>query len=216
MLEEIHRVYGQVTMLCSWRVSRGAVWGRDAAADRLDRTLTWFAVEQELSLTGSACSCYSSTPSYPSYRLVARVSHPVPTSLPQFSASSTCMPSSNPQSLKRILSTCRSIDRFQQSGQGRPRFRRCPPASHQRRFLRGRKFNIPDRSSYTYNMVSVKSSLLDRGADDLEVRGDEAIKRLFAKYDTFLFDVGLSLCLSLALSSPRGRADRRSPCGLTL
>ncbi|GAA5962024.1 hypothetical protein JCM8115_002885 [Rhodotorula mucilaginosa] len=37
-------------------------------------------------------------------------------------------------------------------------------------------------------MLAEHSSILNGGADDLEVRGDEAIKRLFAKYDTFLFD----------------------------
>jgi hypothetical protein len=40
-------------------------------------------------------------------------------------------------------------------------------------------------------MLAEHSSILNGGADDLEVRGDEAIKRLFAKYDTFLFDVSL-------------------------
>lgn len=43
-------------------------------------------------------------------------------------------------------------------------------------------------------------SFLNGRIDDLEVRGDDAIKELFHRYDTFLFDVS-SVTLLLLLAS---------------
>lgn len=101
------------------------------------------AVEQEHSRLVQLAQSYPATASLPA------VSHPFPPFPPARAVIIIpCLGpahSSNPQSLKRTLSTCRSISRLQQSGQGRLRFRRCPPASHQQPFSQGggRKFNIP-------------------------------------------------------------------------
>lgn len=58
------------------------------------------------------------------------------------------------------------------------------------------------------HMIAAQSSLLNGAADDLEVRGDDAIKRLFAKYDTFLFDVSLLLSSCAALFSREARRGK--------
>ena len=181
-----------------------------ATQQPIDRpNLDLVAVGQELGLTGSACSCYSSKPSYPNYRLVARVSHPVPTSLPQF----RCV--INPHTFQQspIVEThLVSMQVNQQAPTERtrpPTLPTLPSGLSTTTLSKGSKVLHPPTSPpHTYDMLAGQASILNGGADDLEVRGDEAIKRLFAKYDTFLFDVGLSLCLSLfgvVFSARQGR-----------